>query len=139
MSILTMDLSDPNMASASAFVSSVFPTPVGPRNMNEPIGLFGSFKPTLALLTALEIDFTASSCPITLLWSMDSRFRSLSDSFSVSFFTGTFVHLETTCAISSSPTTRLLTEVLPDFQFFLESSRSFFSSFSRSRSFAAFS
>jgi len=31
--------------------------------MNEPIGLFGSFKPTLALLTALEIDFTASSCP----------------------------------------------------------------------------
>ena len=40
----------PNTASASALESSVFPTPVGPRNKKEPIGLAGSFNPTLPLL-----------------------------------------------------------------------------------------
>ena len=38
MSILMSASSLPNMNSASAFASSVLPTPVGPRKMNEPIG-----------------------------------------------------------------------------------------------------
>lgn len=37
-----------------SFESSVFPTPVGPRNKNEPIGRAGSFNPTLPRFTALE-------------------------------------------------------------------------------------
>ena len=35
-------------------MSSVLPTPVGPRNMNEPIGRFGSCSPARARRTALD-------------------------------------------------------------------------------------
>ena len=48
------------IASANAFDSSVFPTPVGPRNKNEPVGRLGSLSPTLPLLTALATADTAS-------------------------------------------------------------------------------
>src|SRR5882672_4424602 len=41
--------------SASARASSVFPTPVGPRKMNEPIGRFGSLMPARARSTAMEM------------------------------------------------------------------------------------
>ena len=51
--------SEPNIASASAFASSVLPTPVGPEKMKLPIGLLGVFKPTLARLIALDIATTA--------------------------------------------------------------------------------
>ena len=37
-----------------ALASSVFPTPVGPRNINEPMGRFGSCSPDRALRTAFE-------------------------------------------------------------------------------------
>ena len=57
----------PNTASASAFDTSVLPTPVGPKNRNEPIGFLGSFKPTRPRLTAFATAETASSCPITRL------------------------------------------------------------------------
>ena len=50
---------------ASAFVSSVLPTPVGPRNMNEPIGRLGSCKPARARRTAVATAFTASFWPTT--------------------------------------------------------------------------
>ncbi|MNP23575.1 hypothetical protein D3C76_1162910 [compost metagenome] len=60
ISILIILFSSPNIASARALESSVFPTPVGPKNINDPIGLLGSFNPTLALLTALATDLTAS-------------------------------------------------------------------------------
>jgi len=40
--------------------SSVLPTPVGPKNKNEPIGLFGSFNPNLPLLIAFATASTAS-------------------------------------------------------------------------------
>ena len=53
--------SSPKTASASALDNSVFPTPVGPKNRNEPIGLFGSFNPTLPLFTAFATACTASS------------------------------------------------------------------------------
>ncbi len=52
---LIIAFSSPNNISANALVSSVFPTPVGPKNKNEPIGLFGSFNPTLPLLIALQL------------------------------------------------------------------------------------
>ena len=60
MSNLIIAFSSPNKTSANAFESSVLPTPVGPKNKNEPIGLFGSFNPTLPLLIAFETASTAS-------------------------------------------------------------------------------
>ena len=42
MSSRIMAVSSSNRNSARALVSSVLPTPVGPRNRNEPIGRFGS-------------------------------------------------------------------------------------------------
>ncbi len=44
MSILTSASSESNRYLASAFASSVLPTPVGPAKINEPIGLFGFFQ-----------------------------------------------------------------------------------------------
>ena len=43
----------PNTASANFLTNSVLPTPVGPRNMNEPMGRLGSFSPTELRLIAL--------------------------------------------------------------------------------------
>src|SRR5271155_1337613 len=45
MSMRIMASSVSNMNSAKALESSVLPTPVGPRNMNEPIGRCGSDSP----------------------------------------------------------------------------------------------
>ena len=56
MSILMSASSLPNMNSASALASSVLPTPVGPRKMNEPIGRLGSLRPARARRTALRDD-----------------------------------------------------------------------------------
>ena len=50
---------------ARARAVSVLPTPVGPRKMNEPIGLSGSCRPARARRTAFEIATRASSCPTT--------------------------------------------------------------------------
>ncbi len=54
MSRRVIAVSSSNRNSASALVSSVLPTPVGPRNRNEPIGRFGSFRPARARRTASE-------------------------------------------------------------------------------------
>ena len=43
------------MASAKALHSSVLPTPVGPRKIKEPMGRFGSFKPTRPRRMALAM------------------------------------------------------------------------------------
>src|SRR5712671_4724225 len=42
--------SDSNRNSASALQSSVLPTPVGPRNKNDPYGRFGSPRPARCLV-----------------------------------------------------------------------------------------
>ena len=68
----------PNIASESALESSVFPTPVGPRNRNEPIGRFGSLSPTRPRRIARATADTASSCPTTRSCRMDSSFNSRS-------------------------------------------------------------
>ena len=56
----TMLSSLSNRALANVFASSVFPTPVGPRKMNEPIGRRGSRIPDLARITASATSCTAS-------------------------------------------------------------------------------
>ena len=96
----------PNIVSANALANSVLPTPVEPRNRNEPIGLFGSFIPALARRIALATAVTASSCPITRLWSSSSKWSRRSESFCFRFWRGTPVHLATTSATSSSVTTK---------------------------------
>ena len=48
MSMRIMAFSSSNRNSARARASSVLPTPVGPRKMNEPIGRLGSFSPERA-------------------------------------------------------------------------------------------
>ena len=45
MSMRTIASSVLNRNVASVFASSVFPTPVGPRNMNDAMGRLGSDKP----------------------------------------------------------------------------------------------
>ena len=92
------------MNSAKDFASSVFPTPVGPRNKKVPIGRFGSFKPDLARLMASDTVSTASSCPTRRLCKTSSMCKSLSISDSTSFVTGIPVHLETTSSISDAST-----------------------------------
>src|SRR5207249_167669 len=65
MSIRIRASSSSNRKAASARASSVFPTPVGPRKMNEPIGRLGSRRPTRLRRTARDTAASASSCPTT--------------------------------------------------------------------------
>ncbi len=61
MSSLVTAASSSNRNSASALVSSVLPTPVGPRNRNEPMGRLGSCSPARARRTLSETATSASS------------------------------------------------------------------------------
>ena len=65
MSMRTMARSSSKMNSAKALAVSVFPTPVGPRKMNEPTGRLGSCSPARARLTAFDTASTASAWPTT--------------------------------------------------------------------------
>ena len=102
ISTLIIESSVPKTASAKVLDNSVFPTPVGPRKRNEPIGLLGFLSPTLPLLTALATALTASSCPIILLCKTFSKSRSLFCSFFSSLVTGIPVHIATTSSIEFS-------------------------------------
>ena len=104
ISSLIIAFSSPNIASASVLQSSVLPTPVGPRKINEPIGLFGFLSPTLPRRIAFAIAETALSWPTTLSCKIFSRLSSLSLSSFVSWLTGIFVQLDTTSAMSSAVT-----------------------------------
>ena len=57
---------------ANALASSVFPTPVGPEKMNEPIGRRGSLSPARLRRIEREMARIASSCPITVRCSSSS-------------------------------------------------------------------
>ena len=107
MSMRTIACSSSNRNWASARASSVLPTPVGPRNMNDPIGRFGSDRPARLRRMALATAVTASSWPTTRSWRWSSRWISLAASASISRLTGTPVHLETTSAMSSASTSSL--------------------------------
>ena len=104
MSIRTIASSVSKRNSASALQSSVLPTPVGPRNRNEPFGRRGSARPARERRIAFETMRTASSWPTTRFASASSIRSSFSFSPSSILETGMPVHLETTSAISSSVT-----------------------------------
>ena len=93
-----------NINSANALHNSVLPTPVGPKNKNEPLGRLGSDNPARERRMALLTAFNASSCPITRCFKYDSICKSFSRSPSSIFETGMPVHLDTISAISSSVT-----------------------------------
>src|SRR6266542_1557860 len=93
MSILMSASSEPKRNSASAFDSSVFPTPVGPRKMKEPIGRLGSLRPARARRTARLMIWVASSCPTTRLCSASSMCSRRSDSSCAMRVTGMPVHI----------------------------------------------
>jgi len=61
MSRRTRARSSSKRNSASARASSVLPTPVGPRNRNDPSGRFSSCKPARARRMALETARMASA------------------------------------------------------------------------------
>src|SRR5436309_2647956 len=103
MSMRTIASSSPNRNSASVRASSVFPTPDGPRKMNEPVGRLGSLSPARERRIALETTSIAGCWPMTRLWSSSSMRMSFCVSASVSLNTGMPVHIETMSAISSSP------------------------------------
>ena len=88
MSMRTIASSSPKRNSASVRASSVFPTPEGPRKMNEPVGRFGSFRPARERRIAFEMTSTAACCPMTRLWSSSSMRMSFAVSASVSLKTG---------------------------------------------------
>ena len=104
MSMRTIASSVSNRNSASAFESSVLPTPVGPRNRKEPFGRFGSDSPARERRIASDTALTASSWPTTRLPIDSSILSSFSRSPSSILDTGMPVHFETTSAISSSVT-----------------------------------
>ena len=91
------------MILASCLLTSVFPTPVGPENKNEPTGFSSTLKPALANLIEEESFSTASS------WPNMTRLR-FSSSFSRDFlseeetvFSGILAIDATIFSISSSP------------------------------------
>ncbi len=93
---------------ARAFASSVFPTPVGPRNRKLPIGLFGSFESGSGAPDAVCYDLDGFLLIRFTRWCRCSSRRSnFCTSPSRSFVTGTPVHLETISAMSSSSTSSL--------------------------------
>src|SRR2546422_6116600 len=81
-----------------------FPTPVGPRKMNEPVGRCGSWSPARARRTAFATAASASFCPMTRLPSSSSSLTSRSFSDSSILVTGIPVHLDTISAMSSAST-----------------------------------
>ena len=96
----------PNISSAKTLASSVFPTPVGPRNIKEPIGRLGSLRSARERRRALEMTSVAIVCPITSLCSTDSSLSNFLLSASSILDSGMPVHAATTWSISSSSTTR---------------------------------
>jgi len=104
MSMRTIARSSSNRNSASALASSVLPTPVGPRNRNEPVGRSGSATPERDRRTASETARTASGWPTTRLPSPSSIRRSFWVSPSSSRPAGMPVQAWTTSAMSSGPT-----------------------------------
>ena len=73
ISSLIRYLVSPQYCFANCLVSSVLPTPVGPTNRKDPIGLFGSLIPALLRLIAFTTPSMALSCPMIALCRLLSR------------------------------------------------------------------
>jgi hypothetical protein len=91
------------------FANWVFPTPVCPRKINEPIGLLGSFKPVWFLWIALTNTLIASSWPIILSFRFFSKSKLMDFSLVVLsiFLSGIPEISDTTSVILSSLTISL--------------------------------
>ncbi len=74
--------SPPKKMLARALAVSVFPTPVGPKNKNEPMGFSADWIPALARRIVRAIALKAASCPITCWCSLSSRCNNMSRSVS---------------------------------------------------------
>ena len=98
MSIRIIEDSLSNNNFDNSLANCVLPTPVGPKKINEPIGLFGSFNPTRFRCIAFTIFATASSCPITLPFSWSA----IKDSFAVSFSATRLTGIPVIIAITSA-------------------------------------
>ena len=92
MSMRIIDSASSKRYSASERATSVFPTPVGPRKMNDPIGRFGFLSPARERRMARVTVFTAWSWPMTRLCSSSAMLSSLVDSACARRETGIFVH-----------------------------------------------
>ena len=99
--------SESNIAAATDLASSVLPTPVGPKNKNEPIGRCSSLIPLLLRRIARATAETALSWPITRLCKRLSRLANWRVSLRFIWVTGTPVQSETTLAMSSGSTIAL--------------------------------
>src|ERR1039457_1219667 len=107
MSTRMMARSSSNRNSASALASSVLPTPVGPRNRNDPVGRSGSAMPARDLRTASDTACTALAWPTSRRPSSASIRSSFAVSPSSSRPAGMPVQEDTTSATSSGPTSSL--------------------------------
>ncbi len=97
----------PNRKAASVRATSVLPTPVGPRKMNEPTGRLGFLSPARVRRMARATAEMALSCETMRLWSSSSMRSSLCDSSSLMAVIGMPVHFETTSSMSLLVTSRL--------------------------------
>lgn len=104
MSKRTKDFSEPNRNSASRRATSVFPTPVGPRNRKQPTGRAGDLSPARLRRMARASAVMALSWLITRLCSSGSMRRSFCCSSSLMEVTAMPVQRETTSSISSRVT-----------------------------------
>ena len=104
MSMRTIARSSSNRKSASDRASSVLPTPVGPRNRNDPVGRLGSEMPARDRRTASLTARTASAWPISRSPMTSSIRSSLAVSPSSIRPVGMPVQASTTSAICSGPT-----------------------------------
>ena len=88
---------------ASCLATSVLPTPVGPENKNEPIGLSILPRPARVILIALAKASIAGSCPNTTLLISRSKVCSLLRSSTVTDCGGIRAILATISSISGRP------------------------------------
>ena len=102
MSTRISAFSSPKRYSARVRASSVLPTPVGPRKMNEPTGRRLSLRPARERRMARETAATASPWPTMRPCRASSMRASLADSFSSSLDSGIPVQRETMYSMSSS-------------------------------------
>ena len=93
---------------ASCFATSVFPTPVGPMNKNDPTGRSVAARPALDRFIDVVNVLIASSCPkmtLNIFFGRDSKFAL---SVEVTLVTGTLAIFATIFSISLGETVFLL-------------------------------
>ena len=104
ISIRTICRSSSNSCSAKALATSVLPTPVGPKNIKEPIGRFSSWICAFERKIASVTNSSAWSWPTTRFAKTCSRWSNFVRSLSTKRLTSTPVQRETIFAIISSST-----------------------------------